>query len=184
MITINHELTLTDLNDTDLNDFYWWIYIDKEQHAKKWNGPYIKEEDMTFEAFKTLYTQDKYLSHNALSCMAIKYNGVFIGIVSAFWKDTSSKWLECGIVIYVKDKWEQGLGSQIFNTWIDHLFSNTDANRIGISTWSGNIRMMRVACKNGMMEEGRIRKARWVNGDYYDAIQMGILREEWLSFNT
>ncbi|MGO1990053.1 GNAT family N-acetyltransferase, partial [Mammaliicoccus vitulinus] len=58
----------------------------------------------------------------------------------------------------------------------------TDANRIGISTWSGNIRMIKVASKTGMIEEARIRKGRVVEGEFYDAIQMGILREEWTIF--
>ncbi|MGF7046909.1 RimJ/RimL family protein N-acetyltransferase [Paenibacillus sp. DS2015] len=39
--------------------------------------------------------------------------------------------------------------------------------------------MRRLASKCGMMEEACIRKARIVRGEYYDAIKMGILREEW-----
>ena len=66
-------------------------------------------------------------------------------------------------------------------TEINYLFRETDANRIGISTWSGNIRMMKVARKAGMIEEARIRKGRIVRGEFYDAIQMGVLREEWKS---
>jgi RimJ/RimL family protein N-acetyltransferase len=48
-----------------------------------------------------------------------------------------------------------------------------------MSTWSGNVRMMKVAEKIGMKEEARIRQARIVNGEYFDAIKMGILRQEW-----
>lgn len=39
--------------------------------------------------------------------------------------------------------------------------------------------MMKLACKSGMIEEARIRKGRVVEGEFYDAIQMGVLREEW-----
>lgn len=39
--------------------------------------------------------------------------------------------------------------------------------------------MMKVAKKLGMTEEARIRDARIVNGEYFDAIKMGILRKEW-----
>ncbi|SUM64273.1 GNAT family N-acetyltransferase [Staphylococcus hominis] len=70
----------------------------------------------------------------------------------------------------------------MFKKWINYLFKETDANRIGTSTWSGNIRMMKVASKAGMIEESRIRKGRVVEGNFYDAIQMGILREEWQNF--
>ncbi len=39
--------------------------------------------------------------------------------------------------------------------------------------------MIKVAKRIGMQEEARIRKARMVEDKYYDAIKMGILREEW-----
>ncbi|MEB7040072.1 GNAT family N-acetyltransferase [Staphylococcus gallinarum] len=110
------------------------------------------------------------------------YNNEFIGVVTANWKDMKSRWLECGIVIYKSTEWEKGIGSQIFSEWVNYLFIKTDANRIGITTWFGNIRMMKVASKIGMIEEARIRKGRLVRGEYYDAIQMGILREEWQTF--
>jgi RimJ/RimL family protein N-acetyltransferase len=61
---------------------------------------------------------------------------------------------------------------------------STKANRIGVSTWSGNIRMMKVASKSGMIEEARIHRGIVVKGDFYDAIQMGILREEWQNFKS
>ena len=51
--------------------------------------------------------------------------------------------------------------------------------RVGLTTWSGNERMIRVAEKLGMQMEARIRKVRYYDGHYYDSIRMGILREEW-----
>lgn len=50
-----------------------------------------------------------------------------------------------------------------------------------MTTWSGNERMIRVAEKLGMQLEGRIRKVRFHEGNYYDSVRMGILREEWES---
>lgn len=38
---------------------------------------------------------------------------------------------------------------------------------------------MKVAERIGMKEEARIRNARIVDGEYFDAIKMGMLREEW-----
>jgi len=39
--------------------------------------------------------------------------------------------------------------------------------------------MIKVGEKLGMMMEARLRKCRFYNGEYYDSIRMGILREEW-----
>ncbi|WP_323702923.1 GNAT family protein [Mammaliicoccus sp. Dog046] len=179
MHKVSDNLYLSELSESDLKEYYYWKYIDAEQQAKKWNGPYIKEETYSFEQFKRNYNTNKFLYNHVHSCLAIKYKDEFIGVVTAYWKDPYSKWIECGIVIYKNNNWEKGLGSQIFSDWIDHLFTNTDTNRIGISTWSGNIRMIKVANKIGMVEEARIRQGRIVRGQSYDAIQMGILKEEW-----
>ncbi|OEK69642.1 GNAT family N-acetyltransferase [Staphylococcus equorum] len=182
MENTNKKTLLEELNEDDLNDYYYWKYLDPLQKSKEWNGPYIEEEYFTFTEFEKKYRESKYLYKNTLSTLAIKYEDDFLGVVTSYWKDKKSRWLECGIVIYKNNKWEKGLGSQVFKEWISYLFKETDANRIGISTWSGNIRMMKVANKTGMIEEARIRKGRVVEGEFYDAIQMGILREEWLFF--
>ncbi len=39
--------------------------------------------------------------------------------------------------------------------------------------------MIKLAQKVGMQEEARIRQARSVNGQYFDAVKMGILKLEW-----
>lgn len=184
MKNTNKKALLEELNEEDLNIYYYWKYLEPLQKAKEWNGPYIEEEKITFTEFENKYRENKYLYKNTLSTLAIKYENDFLGVVTSYWKDKKSKWLECGIVIYKNNNWEQGLGSQVFKEWIDYLFKETNANRIGISTWSGNIRMMKVASKSGMIEEARIRRGRVVKGDFYDAIQMGILREEWQNFNS
>ena len=49
----------------------------------------------------------------------------------------------------------------------------------GLTTWSGNPSMMRVAEKLGFQKEAQIRKVRYYNGKYYDSMKYGILRDEW-----
>ena len=39
--------------------------------------------------------------------------------------------------------------------------------------------MMVVAEKLGFLKEGQIRKVRYYQGQYYDSVKYGILREEW-----
>lgn len=95
------------------------------------------------------------------------------------WK-LSSKWLEVGIVIYKSAYWSSGYGTEALRLWISHLFQTMPLVRVGLTTWSGNERMVRTAEKLGMLMEGRMRKCRFYNGHYYDSIRMGVLREEWV----
>ncbi len=86
---------------------------------------------------------------------------------------------EAGIDIAEDSLWNQGLGTEAFGLWTGYLFEAFNLTRLGFSTWSGNPRMIRVGEKLGFVLEGRIRRGCEVNGQFYDRIKMGLLREEW-----
>jgi RimJ/RimL family protein N-acetyltransferase len=180
MIEINGDkIILKEATTEDIDELYYWKYEEKEQAAKKWNGPYIPEETKTKMEYIEAWQRDNEIFPNVPGSMVIYVNEKMIGSVGSYWVDRNTNWLETGIVIYDKDFWNGGYGSEAYKLWIDFLFKSTNIHRLGMSTWSGNMRMMKVAEKIGMQEEARIRNARMVNGEYFDAIKMGILREEW-----
>ncbi|MFJ7646832.1 GNAT family N-acetyltransferase [Lysinibacillus sp. NPDC097279] len=84
------------------------------------------------------------------STLVMAVNDQFIGVVGAYWVDKNTNWLETGIVTYNSEYWNGGYGSEAYSIWIDYLFEKTTLHRLGMSTWSGNERMMRVAEKLGM----------------------------------
>lgn len=174
---IGKKATLKEATEKELEELYFWKFEEKEQKAKEWNGPYIKEEKLTKEEFKKSWYKEIFEGIPASLVIAIE--GKAVGSVGAYWVDQNTNWLETGIVIYDSHFWNGGYGSEAYKQWIDFLFESSGLHRLGMSTWSGNIRMMKVAEKLGMKEEARIRKARVVNGEYFDAIKMGVLRNEW-----
>jgi RimJ/RimL family protein N-acetyltransferase len=174
---IGEKVVLKEATKEDIDELYFWKYEEKEQAAKKWNGPYIPEEKISKEEYRKQWGQEIFSAIPA--SLIIKGDGKAIGYVGSYWVDKNTNWLETGIVIYDKKFWNGGYGSEAYKLWIDFLFTSTDLHRLGMSTWSGNRRMMKVAERIGMKEEARIRNARTVDGEYFDAIKMGILREEW-----
>ena len=60
-----------------------------------------------------------------------------------------------------------------------HFHETDTLEHIGMTTWSGNGGMMAVAEKLGFLKEGQIRKVRYYQGQYYDSVKYGVLREEW-----
>ncbi|MBU9674507.1 GNAT family N-acetyltransferase [Planococcus sp. CP5-4] len=162
-----------------LEELYFWRFEEKEQEAKKWNGPYILQEHMSKEQHREKWLNDEEIAVGVPTSLTIRVDEKVIGYVGAYWVDQNTNWLETGIVIYDKNYWNGGYGREAYTLWIDFLFESTDLHRLGMSTWSGNERMMKVAERIGMKEEARIRKARMVEGQYFDAIKMGMLREEW-----
>jgi RimJ/RimL family protein N-acetyltransferase len=174
---IGHKVVLKEVTNDDIEVLYFWKFEEKEQEAKKWNGPYIPEEKMTKEEYRNDW--EKEIFPGTPASLVIECEGVPIGYVGSYWVDKNTNWLETGIVIYDSNFWNGGFGTEAYQLWIDYLFTSTDIHRLGMSTWSGNTRMIKVANKLGMKVEARIRDARMVNGEYFDAIKMGILRKEW-----
>jgi len=103
-----------------------------------------------------------------------------IGVVNSYWESQETNWLNMGIGIYDDSLWGQGLGLEAMKLWINYLFdAHSEIVRLGFMTWSGNEGMIKLGQKLGMKEEARFRKARIVNGEYFDSLGFGILREEW-----
>ncbi|MBM7553079.1 GNAT family N-acetyltransferase [Thalassobacillus pellis] len=180
---IGEKIKLKEATESEIEELYYWKYEEKEQAAKQWNGPYIPEEKLTKQEYRKIWIRDSEIIPGIPSTLIITVNEKLIGYVGAYWVDKNTNWLETGIVIYDKQYWNGGYGTEAFGRWIQYLFEATDLHRLGMSTWSGNTRMIKVAEKLGMKEEARIRQARMVKGEYYDAIKMGILRKEWQALN-
>lgn len=174
---IGNKVVLKEPASKDIDELYFWKYEEKEQEAKKWNGPYIPQEKVSKEEYRRKWSKE--ILPTVPASLVILIEGKAVGDVGSYWVDQNTNWLETGIVIYDKEFWNGGYGSEAFQLWIDFLFQSTGLHRLGMSTWSGNIRMIKVAEKIGMRPEARIRDARIVNGQYFDAIKMGMLRSEW-----
>ncbi|PKF49102.1 GNAT family N-acetyltransferase [Enterovibrio nigricans] len=159
----------------DERDHLWhFIYVDNEW--KQHDAPYFPlEYQSRFQFRRNLFKRLK----AGETAMVIEYQDMAIGYLSCYWEDQSTRWLEVGITLFTSQYWGKQLGRKALTLWITHLFDRTDVARIGLTTWSGNPRMMKCAEALGLQEEGRIRKVRYYKGEYYDSLRYGVLREEW-----
>jgi RimJ/RimL family protein N-acetyltransferase len=173
------KVELREMNQRDIDELYFWKFEDDKQEAKKWNGPYIPEGKQTKKEHQEIWKSVSEILPEVPNTLCISVNDTLIGTVSSYWVDKNTNWLETGIVIYDTNYWNGGYGTEAYKLWVNFLFHSTDLHRLGMSTWSGNTRMIKVASKIGMKEEARIRNARIVNGKYFDTIKMGMLRQEW-----
>ncbi|WP_042477494.1 GNAT family N-acetyltransferase [Bacillus ndiopicus] len=171
----DNELIIRLVEEKDLQRLWELIYKDEQPEWKKWDAPYYPHHSKTFEEF--LPTGQGWI--NSDNFWVIEVAGVVRGIVSYYWEHEPSQWLEMGIVFHENGSWGKGLGTRALKLWINHLFNTMPLVRVGFTTWSGNERMIRVGEKLNMQMEARIRKVRYYDGQYYDSIRMGILREEW-----
>ncbi|MGX6979573.1 GNAT family N-acetyltransferase [Vagococcus elongatus] len=176
----NGDLLLRPVDGADLSDIWHRAYDTDEPQWMKWNGPYFNEPKYSLEQFTCLIGPSWVESPKTY---LVLYQNQIIGAVSWEWEDGElKKWLEFGVVIFVHEYWNQGLGTEICRMWIHHIFSTqTELLKIGFTTWSGNYRMVKIGKKLNMMLEANIRKVRYYEGEYFDSISFGLLREEWLT---
>lgn len=166
---------LRPLVESDIADYERWT--DPALAAWKLDGPWFNEDpaELPKRARKRLERQSK----KPPSQLEIEAGGRHIGWVVVYHFDTDPHMTEVGIDIVEDGLWRQGLGTEAMALWIDHLFQTRGLTRVGLSTWSGNRGMVRVAEKLGMSQEACTRNGCEVEGRFYDRLRHGILREEW-----
>ena len=179
------KVRLRNVRQDDLKTLWSLRYGEENPIWKKWDAPYSPNEMMDYPSYidheSKLRKYDEKLG--VFSELVIEREHRIIGSVVYYWENESARWLEIGITIYEPRYWNGGYGTEAISLFIPYLFQNLAIERVGLTTWSGNERMMKVAEKVGMQLEGRIRKCIYHAGMYYDSIKMGILREEWLARN-
>ena len=155
-------------------DVEYGILADRTWMA--FNGPYFLDSIPTWHEFQQKMPE---LIDNAYHRL-IWYNDRIVGEVSAHWIDGKLQhWLEVGIIIYQKSDWGKGIASIALKIWLAELFSQHEKlPHIGLTTWSGNIGMIRVSEKVGFVHEGTMRSVRYWQGAYYDSVKYGVLRAE------
>jgi len=82
-------------------------------------------------------------------------------------------------LVIAPDYQRQGFGEEVLKLFLRYLFDHTQAHNIagGMSEWNQSGRTF--AQKLGFKENGKMRRAGFRDGEYYDWIGVDILRPEW-----
>ena len=179
-------IILRQLRLDDLEAYAFWKKPVHRYHA--YNGPYfekktIKELEEAKEQVRKLLTSPEIseTDDRIPTIITNPYDDV-LGEVTWYWKSKKSNWLEIGMVIFDENNWGKGVGLKAYPMWIDRVFEiHPQIIRIGLTTWSGNVGMIRLAEHLGLKKEAEYRKAHIVEGRYYDSVSYGILKDEWLA---
>ena len=177
------KIVLREIRLGDLDDYLKWKHPSREYH--KYNGPYFKQETETelkekIENYREKLEGGEVNVLDDKKIIANEETDEIIGEVNWYWKSEETMWMELGIVIFNEKYWGKGIGSVALKMWTSEKFKDyPDMIRLGVSTWSGNVRMVKLAEKLGFKKEAIYRKARVVDNKYHDSVSYGVLREEW-----
>ena len=84
-----------------------------------------------------------------------------------------------GIGLGEREFWGRGYGTDAMKVILRFAFHEMNLRRISLNTFEYNPRAIRSYEKAGFIHEGRVKKYLWREGQRWDLIYMGILREEW-----
>ncbi|MEF8800447.1 MAG: GNAT family protein [Halolamina sp.] len=73
----------------------------------------------------------------------------------------------------------EGYGREMLSLTIEYTFRTYDHPAVGAIVYEFNDASRGVLESLGFEEEGRIRRDRFIDGEYVDTVQYGLLREEW-----
>lgn len=102
-----------------------------------------------------------------------------IGNISLQCIDWIYRSAEFAIIIGERKYWNKGYAVEAGLLLLSHGFEKLNLNRIYCGTAANNLAMQKVADKFGMKREGIRRKALFLNGEYTDLYEYGILRDEY-----
>lgn len=89
-----------------------------------------------------------------------------------------------GLGIGETEYWSKGYGTDVMNILLRFAFTEVNLRRVTLTVFEYNPRAIRSYEKAGFRHEGRVRKVVNREGQRWDVLYMGILREEWMGLDT
>ena len=116
-----------------------------------------------------------------LGNFVIEADGKVIGTCGLWHYSATASNCFLGIGIGDREYWGKHYGREAIGLLLDYAFRVHNLNRVCLDTSSANERALRCYRACGFVEEGRLRRHDWNNGQYVDRVYMGILREEYFT---
>lgn len=174
-------ILLRDMVEEDIEDYVRWFTIQTEW--AEFDAPWepIDPEESTKENWTEYYNEVRTLSEDTLRWkFEIEINGKLLGWVSSYLLDENYEWISSdmasktarraiGINICENDFWSKGIGAIALEAFLEYYLS-LGYQEIYTQTWSGNIRMIKVATKLGFKICHTRKNLREVHGKRYDAL--------------
>jgi RimJ/RimL family protein N-acetyltransferase len=170
--------------ESDNEDYFRWRNLQEwDYYDEPWTPPrepvsWEEWERRRREREKTLREPSTTDHHWQIDTIA----GRHIGWISYYYMGDQTEVPVIGISLPEEDTWGQGYGTEAVRLLLDYLFREVGLAEVRTGTWTGNVRMMRVAQKCGFTEIGRhVHEAGvTVRGEPLVMVEFALTRADWL----
>jgi RimJ/RimL family protein N-acetyltransferase len=168
-----HKTCLRALEKDDLPRFVRWINDPETRRFMTMRYPVsMTEEEDWWKGFLT--RKNDYIFAIEAS------DGTHIGNIGLHGIQSENRRAALGIIIGDKAYWGQGYGADAIRALLGWAFGYMNLHRVSLTVYAYNERAIHCYEKCGFRHEGIMRQARFIDGQYYDELMMGILRDEFL----
>ena len=108
----------------------------------------------------------------------IKPDGQLIGSIGFDQVNITARSARIYLGIGCQEHWGKGYSTDALTVFVRYLFNQWNFHRLSAETWQKNLRALACYQKLGFIIEGTLREAYYVDGQYYDAIILGLLKQD------
>jgi RimJ/RimL family protein N-acetyltransferase len=169
-------LSLRPLNESDI-DFIQRLSSRSEYF--RYECEVAKTNDELAEQFKWYIEGIKKLPDAGAIQWIVTNNDVKIGELHIWcnWEKTHEWEIGWNLLL---EHWGKGFATEAAKAVIQHAFENFNVNRIVAFPNAENTRSTTLCERVGMINEGRVREVRLINGIYYDECIYSVLKREFI----
>jgi RimJ/RimL family protein N-acetyltransferase len=153
--------------------FMQWTHDDEYMRLMD-DDPIRPQASANFAHFGEAINGDNYYFH--LRTLDADQLIGFVVLFNLKWRNQTS---EMAIGIGAKAFWGKGYGQDALNLILNYAFSELCLHRVSLTVLGYNTRAIKAYERVGFRHEGTHRQAIQRNGQRYDLLLYGILREEW-----
>ena len=149
------------INDPEVREFVLRVFPQTEKQEDGW--------------YEKLGSDEK----NVVLCIETK-DGIPIGIMGIHKIEWVNRTATTGAMIGEKEFWGKGFGTDAKMTLLNYAFNTLNLRKILSDVIVFNERSLRYSLRCGYQIEGRRRNQIFKRGEYWDLIELGVFRNEWL----
>lgn len=170
---LDDEYYVRSLSIEDLNGPYSTWFEDQEICKYSRHGKFTKTKEHLESFYKNINNESQ-----IVWAICHKEDG-HIGNISLSNISFIDRRAEFGILLGDKRHFNKGIGLEAGKKIIAHGFLKLNLERVYCGTSANNLGMQKLAKSLGMTEEGCRRNHLWLDGEWVDVIEYGLLRSEW-----
>ena len=162
------------LERTDIDNFMEWV---NNRDITKYLLAFTVPVSRAFEEKwleKMIYPSD---TDKAFAIETL--DGRYLGNIGLHAIDALNRHAELGIVIGKPDFLSQGYGRDAINVLLRMAFHNLNLEKVYLRVFSGNTRGIRCYEQCGFETVGRLKRHRYVEGEWHDEVIMEIFKAQW-----